>query len=45
MRIEGFRKQNPKLDLQHIVGVELLMDRPGSDKGAVILSNIELSRP
>lgn len=45
MHLAAFKKQNPKLDLEHIVAVELVMDRPGSDKGAVILSNVELTRP
>ncbi len=43
--IERFKTANPKLDLTRINGLELVFDRPGSEKGSILLAHVELTRP
>ncbi|MEY3014901.1 MAG: hypothetical protein RIT45_3636 [Pseudomonadota bacterium] len=43
--IARFAAANPKLDLTRINGLELVFDRPGSERGSILLAHVELTRP
>lgn len=40
-----FIAANSALDLSKIVGIELVFDRPGNERGSILLSHVELTRP